>query len=78
MGICAWCKGVGGGLMRIVIHSTELVPLYLLNQIITEKVRIYGDSIVEVRIRRTTGHRYILNWKGSAHRRLFHIDDQGS
>ncbi len=44
--------------MAFGYHTAGPMPLYLLQQAIVEEVRMYGDSIVEVRIRRTSGHRY--------------------
>jgi 2,3-bisphosphoglycerate-independent phosphoglycerate mutase len=49
--------------MSITQHSTSPVPLYLLPQALTEEIKKYGDAIAEVRIRRTTGHNYVLKVK---------------
>ena len=44
-------------------HSTSPVPLYLLPQALAEEIKKYGDTIAEIRIRRTTGHNYVLKVK---------------
>ena len=44
-------------------HTTEPVPLYLIPQTVAEEVRKYGDSIAEVRVRRTSGHCYLIKIK---------------
>ncbi len=49
--------------MPMAQHSTSPVPLYLLPQALAEEIKKYGDAIAEVRIRRTTGHNYVLKVK---------------
>ncbi|HNW80246.1 MAG TPA: hypothetical protein PLM60_00495 [Methanoregulaceae archaeon] len=44
-------------------HSTSPVPLYLIPQALSEEIKKYGDAIAEVRVKRTTGHNYILRVK---------------
>ncbi len=44
-------------------HSTSPVPLYLIPQALSEEIRKYGDSIAEVKVKRTAGHNYILKIK---------------
>jgi len=44
-------------------HSTSPVPLYLLPQALSEEIKKYGDTIAEIRVRRTTGHNYFLKVK---------------
>ena len=46
--------------MKIVIHSTEPVPLYLIPKTLSEEIQKYGDSITGVLIHRTSGHSYVL------------------
>lgn len=60
MGICPWYKGKGDDFVKIVIHSTRPVPLYLLPQTLSEEIRKYGDSITGMLIHRTSGHSYII------------------
>jgi len=47
--------------MPMAQHSTSPVPLYLLPQALSEEIKKFGDAIV--RIRRTTGHNYVLKVK---------------
>lgn len=49
--------------MPVAQHSTSPVPLYLIPQALSEEIRKYGDAIAEIRIRRTSGHNYILRIK---------------
>ena len=53
----------GGGLMTLTHHSTSPVPLFLIPQALSEEIRKYGDTIMDVRIRRTAGHTYIIRIK---------------
>lgn len=46
--------------MKIVTHSTEPVPLYLIPQTLSEEIRKYGDSITGMQIHRTSGHSFII------------------
>lgn len=46
--------------MPMAQHSTPPVPLYLLPQALSEEIKKHGDTIAEVRIKRTAGHSYIL------------------
>ncbi|HQK56771.1 MAG TPA: hypothetical protein PLE70_09550 [Methanolinea sp.] len=41
-------------------YSTSPVPLFLLPQALSEEIKKHGDTIAEVKIRRTAGHSYIL------------------
>ena len=61
MGAGPATRAFGGGLMAFGSHTSEPVPLYLIPQTIAEEVRKYGDSIAEVRVRRTSGHCYLIN-----------------
>lgn len=49
--------------MPMTQHSTSPVPLYLLLQALAEEIKKYGDTIAEIRVRRTTGHNYVLKVK---------------
>ena len=49
--------------MALTHHSTSPVPLYLIPQALAEEIRKFGDTMVEVRIRRTTGHNYVIRIK---------------
>ncbi len=49
--------------MAMAQHSTSPVPLYLIPQALSEEIRKYGDSIAEVKVKRTAGHNYILKIK---------------
>ncbi|KUG05755.1 hypothetical protein ASZ90_016813 [hydrocarbon metagenome] len=49
--------------MAMAQHSTSPVPLYLIPQALSEEIKKYGDTIAEVRVRRTSGHNYILKVK---------------
>jgi len=49
--------------MPMAQHSTSPVPLYLIPQALSEEIKKYGDAIAEVRVKRTTGHNYILRVK---------------
>ena len=44
-------------------HTTNPVPLYLIPMALSEEIKKYGDSIAEVRVRRTDGHNYVLRIK---------------
>jgi len=46
------------------------VPLYLIPQALSTEIRRVGDSITEIRIRRTSGHNYRL--------RICHDEKEGS
>lgn len=41
--------------------TTNPVPLYLIPQALSYEIHRFGDTIAEIRIRRTTGHFYILH-----------------
>jgi hypothetical protein len=49
--------------MPIAQHTTSPVPLYLIAQAVSEEIKKYGDAIMDVRIRRTSGHNYVLRVK---------------
>jgi len=49
--------------MPMTQYSTSPVPLYLLPQALAEEIKKYGDTIAEIRIRRPTGHNYVLKVK---------------
>ena len=49
--------------MPMAQHSTSPVPLYLLPQALAEEIKKYGDTIAEIRVRRTIGHNYVLKVK---------------
>jgi len=47
--------------MTLSEFTTTPVPLYLIPQALSTEIHRLGDTIVEVRLRRTSGHNYILN-----------------
>jgi hypothetical protein len=63
MGIGTSALSFGGGLMSVINHTTEPVPLYLIPKTLSEEIRKYGDAISEVRVRRTAGHNYLIKIK---------------
>ncbi|WP_084600850.1 hypothetical protein [Methanolacinia paynteri] len=46
--------------------SAGPVPLYLLPQTLSQEIHEFGDSIIEVNIRRTRGHNYLIRLTASA------------
>lgn len=44
-------------------HLVSDVPLYLIPQAVSDVIKKYGDTIVEVRIKRTLGHSFVLRVK---------------
>jgi len=47
--------------MTLSEYTTDPVPLYLIPQALSSEIHRFGDSIAEVHIRRTIGHKYVLN-----------------
>lgn len=47
--------------MAVCEFTTPPVPLYLIPQALSTEIHRFRDAIVEVHIRRTSGHNYILN-----------------
>ena len=41
-------------------HTSGSVPLYLMDQAMSTEIHEHGDTIVEVRIRRTRNHHYLI------------------
>ena len=46
---------------RQISKSAGPVPLYLIPQALSEEIRELKDAIVEIRIKRTSGHNYRIN-----------------
>ena len=44
----------------LVAHTSGPVPLYLIAKAISTEVHEHGDRIVEVQIRRTRNHQYLI------------------
>lgn len=42
------------------------VPLYLLPQTLSQEIHELGDSIIEIQIKRTRGHNYLIRLTASA------------
>ena len=49
--------------MAEIHHTSGPVPLYLISKTLSEEIRKYGDTISEVRVKRTAGHRYLIKLK---------------
>jgi len=46
---------------RQISKAAGPVPLYLIPQALSKEIRELRDAIVEIRVKRTSGHNYLIN-----------------